>query len=66
MGVSREHRGVGVAEAMPGAQLTELVCKCMWKQFTLHRKLLTLKGDQEYQGRTLDPLHVTELAGLQS
>ena len=26
MGVIREHRGVGVAEAMPGAKLTELVC----------------------------------------
>ena len=60
-GVSREHRGVGVAEAMLGAKLTELVCKCMRKlftlvPFTLHRKLL--KGDQEYQGRKRDPLHV--------
>ena len=56
MGVLREHRGVGVAEAMPGAKLTELVCKCMRKLFTLHRKLLT--GDQEYQGRTRDPPRV--------
>ena len=54
MGVSREHRGVGVAEAMPGAKLTELVCNCMRKLFTLHRKLL--KCDQEYQGRKRDPL----------
>ena len=56
MGVLRQHRGVGAAEAMPGAKLTELVCKCMRKLFTLHRKLL--KGDQEYQGRKRDPLHV--------
>ena len=56
MRVIREHRGVGVAEAMPGAKLTELVCKCMRKLFTLHRKLL--KGDQEYQGHTRDPLPV--------
>ena len=55
MGVLREHRGVGVAEAMPGAKLTELVCKCMRKLFTLHRKLL--KSDQEYQGRKRDPPH---------
>ena len=40
-------------EAMPGAKLTELVCKYMRKLFTVHRKLL--KGDQEYQGRTRDP-----------
>ena len=53
MGAIREHRGVGVAEAMPGAKLTELVCKGMRKLFTLHRKLL--KRDQEYQGRTRDP-----------
>ena len=46
MGVLREHRGIGVAEAMPGAKLTELVCKYMRKLFTVHRKLL--KGDQEY------------------
>ena len=39
---------------MPGAKLTELVCKCMRKLFTLHRKLL--KRDQEYKGRTRDPL----------
>ena len=56
MGVSREHRGVGVAEAMPGAKLTELVCKGMRKLFTLHRKLL--KCNQEYQGRTRDPPRV--------
>ena len=43
MGVLREHRRVGVAEAMPGAKLTELVCKGMRKLFTLHRKLL--KGE---------------------
>ena len=53
MGVFREHRGVGVVEAMPGAKLTELVCKGMRKLFTLHRKLL--KCNQEYQGRTRDP-----------
>ena len=53
MGVLREHRGVGVAEAMPGAKLTEFACKCMIKLFTLHRKLL--KCDQEYQGRKRDP-----------
>ena len=62
MGVSRKHRGIGVAEAgMPGAKLTELVCKCMRKLFTLHRKLL--KGDQEYQGRKRDPLHGNRPAG---
>ena len=55
MGVLREHRGVGVAEAMPGAKLTELVGKYLRKLFTVHRKLL--KGDQEYQWRTRDPLH---------
>ena len=55
MGVSRKHRGVGVAEAIPGAKLTDLVCRCMRKLFTLHRKLL--KDDQEYQGRKRDPLH---------
>ena len=54
MGVLREHRGVGVAEAMPGAKLTELVCKGMMRKlFTLHRKLLNC--NQEYQGRTREP-----------
>ena len=57
MGVLREHRGVGVAEAMPGAKLTELVCKGMRKLFTLHRKLL--KCNQGYQGRTWDPPRVS-------
>ena len=51
MGVLRKHRGVGVAEAMPGAKLTELVCKGMRKLFTLHR-------NQEYQGRTRNPPRV--------
>ena len=60
MGKLREYRGVGVAEAMPGAKLTELVCKGMRKLFTLHRKLL--RNNQEYQGRTRDPPRVN-LAG---
>ena len=62
MGVLREHRGVGVAEAMPGAKLTELVCKGLRKLFTLHRKLL--KNNQEYQGRTRDPPRVGTLREL--
>ena len=52
--------GVGVAEAMPGAKLTELVCKYMRKLFAVHRKLLN--GDQEYKGRTRDP-PLVNLAG---
>ena len=46
---------------MPGAKLTELICKGMRKLFTLHRKLL--KNNQEYQGRTRDPPRVN-LAGV--
>ena len=34
MGVTRNYRGVGVAEAMTGAKLTEIVCKHMRKLFT--------------------------------
>ena len=64
MGVLREYRGVGVAEAMPGARLTELVCKGMRKLFTLHRKLL--KNNQEYQGRTRDPPRVNLAGALDS
>ena len=60
----REYRGVGVAEAMPGAKLTELVCKGMRKLFTLHRKLL--KNNQEYQGRALDPPRVNPAGALDS
>ena len=40
MGVTCNYRRVGVAEAMAGAKLTELVCKHMRKLFTLHRRLL--------------------------
>ena len=29
----RNYRGVGVAEALAGAQLTDAVCKYMWKLF---------------------------------
>ena len=53
MSVTRNYRGVGVAEAMAGAKLTEIVCKHMRKLFTVHRSLL--KGNQEYEGRTRDP-----------
>ena len=49
----RNYRGVGVAEALAGAQLTNVVCKYMRKLFTVHQSLL--KGNQEYQGRTRDP-----------
>ena len=64
MGVLREYRGVGVAEAMPGAKLTELLCKGMRKLFTLHRKLL--RNNQEYQGRTRDPPRVNLARALGS
>ena len=64
MGVLREYRGIGVAEAMSGAKLTELVCKGMRKLFTLHRKLL--KNNQEYQGRTRDPPRVNLAGALDS
>ena len=57
MGVTRSnYRGVGVAEAMAGAKLTEIVCKHMRKLFTVHRRLL--KGNLEYKERTRDPLFV--------
>ena len=39
MGVVRKYRADGVAEAMTGAKLTELVCKYMRKLFTVHRNL---------------------------
>ena len=48
MSVTRNYRGVGVAEAMAGAKLTDIVCKHMRKLFTVHRRLL--KGNLEYQG----------------
>jgi len=64
MGVLREYRGVGVAEATPGAKLTEIVCKGMRKLFTLHRKLL--KNNQEYQGRTRDPPRMNLAGALDS
>ncbi len=64
MGMLREYRGVGVAEATPGAKLTEIVCKGMRKLFTLHRKLL--KNNQEYQGRTRDPPRVNLAGALDS
>ena len=52
----RNYRGVGVAEALAGAQLTNVVCKYMRKLFTVHQSLL--KGNQEYQGRTWDQVTV--------
>ena len=61
-GVTRNYRGVGVAEAMAGAKLTELVCKHMRKLFTVHRRLL--KGNLEYQERTRDPLFVNAAGSL--
>ena len=61
MSVTRNYREVGVAEAMAGAKLTEIVCKHMRKLFTVHRRLL--KGNLEYQGRTRDPPSVN-LAGI--
>ena len=62
MGVTRNYRGVGVAEAMAGAKLTEIVCKHMRKLFTVHRRLL--KGNLEYQERTRDPLFVNSAGSL--
>ena len=62
MGVTRNYRGVGVAEAMPGAKLNEIVCKHMRKLFTLHRRLL--KGNVDYQERTRDPLFVNAAGSL--
>ena len=53
MSVTRNYREVGVAEAMAGAKLTEVVCKHMSKLFTMHRRLL--KGNLEYRERTRDP-----------
>ena len=58
----RNYRGVGVAEAMAGAKLTELVCKYMRKLFTVHRRLL--KGNVEYQERMRDPLFVNAAGSL--
>ena len=55
---------MNVAEAMPGAKLTELVCKGMRKLFTLHRKLL--RNNQEYQGRARDPPRVNPAVVLDS
>ena len=57
---------MNVAEAMPGAKLTELVCICkgMRKLFTLHRKLL--RNNQEYQGRARDPPRVNPAGALDS
>ena len=63
MGVTRNYRGVGVAEAMAGAKLTEIVqCKHMRKLFTVYRGLL--KGNLEYQERTRDPLFVNSAGSL--
>ena len=49
----RNYRGVGVAEALAGDKLIEIVCKYMRKPFTVHRSLL--KGNQEINIRTRDP-----------
>ena len=41
IGVTRNYRGVGVAEAMTGAKLTEIVCKHMRKLFTVPSETVT-------------------------